>query len=394
MLVFFSQGAKANSGGDQLTFYARLVGWGKYLPKKVVTNDDLAKIVDTSDEWIVSHTGIRERRVVADDETTVDMAFHASQEALKVAGLAAKDLDLIILATSSPDYQVPSGASVLQGRFGAKRAAAFDLRAGCSGFIYGLATASQFIATGTYRNALVVGAEIISKFMDWTDRRTCVLFGDGAGAVVLQASREPCGVLSFDLGSDGENYDALYIPAGGSAHPFDQEALDKKLHRIRMDGKRILRFAAKIIGPTAKAAVAGSGLHPDEIDLLIPQQSSARFIEYASRRLHFPLEKIFVNVDHYANTSAASVPIALCEAFEQGRIREGDNVLLLSFGAGLTWASAVVSTGVSREMPIAVDWPLARFFENVREVVEMVSSTAASALSALLLPFFTRNDRR
>ncbi|MCG2770145.1 MAG: ketoacyl-ACP synthase III, partial [Anaerolineae bacterium] len=228
-----------------MTRYARIAGWGKYVPEKVLTNHDLEQMVETSDEWIRTRTGIRERRIAEEGETTCTMSLAASREALEVAGIEADDVDMIIVATSTPDYNLPAAANMVQDQLGARHAAAFDLRAGCTGFVYALAVGAQFIASGVYENVLVIGSEILSRFVDWEDRNTCVLFGDGAGAVVLQASDVATGVLSFVLGSDGSDYDALIVPGGGSAMPFSQEVLDDRLHYLRMDGKRVFRFATR-----------------------------------------------------------------------------------------------------------------------------------------------------
>jgi 3-oxoacyl-[acyl-carrier-protein] synthase-3 len=381
--------------------YAEIIGWGKYLPTKVVTNHDLAQMVDTSDEWITSHTGIRERRVVEAGETAVSMGVAAARDALRVAEINAKDLDLIIVSTYSPDYHLPGAAPMVQHELGAVHAAAFDLRAGCPGFLYGLAIGSQFISTGVYRRVLVIGSEIISLFLDWQDRRTCVLFGDGAGAVVLEATDRPTGVLSFAMGTKGSDYDALMYRAAGSRHPVTAEPFDADVRSLQMDGRRILRFAVSTVGPAVRDQLRANGLSKEDIALVIPQQSNLRFMEWISSKLGFPLEKIFVNVDRYANTSSASVAIALCEAFEQGRIKEGDNVLLVSFGAGLNWAASLVRYGVAEEEPaILLDlrsWHLISL-DELRDKVEVLAQTAAagvtSALNLAMLPFLSRSKKK
>jgi len=377
--------------------YSRIVGWGKYVPRRVLTNRHLERMVDTSDEWIVKRTGIRERRIAAAHETTSSMSLAAARRALEVARLDPAELDLIILATASPDYQVPGAANIVQHRLGASRAAAFDLRAGCTGFVYALVVGSQFIATGAYRNVLVIGAEMISKFVNWEDRTTCVLFGDGAGAVVLQESDAPTGLLSFVLGSDGSGYDALIVPGGGSSLPFCQEVLDKGLHHIKMDGKRVFRFAVKTPAEAAQKAIEACGLSVEDIDLLIPHQANLRIIRSLAETLGLPWEKVYVNLDRYGNTSAASIPIALCEAVEEGKVREGDNVVLVGFGAGLTWATAVVRWGV----PVAFSevfpwrWPLSReaTFERVRAAARGAMGAILSVVGALLLPFYSGTDK-
>ena len=389
------------AGCTRVSKYAQIVGWGKYLPPRVVTNDDLAQIVDTTDDWIVSHTGIRERRVVQDGETTVVMAVSAARDALSVAGLQAKDIDLIIVSTYSPDYHLPGAAPMVQNELGATRAAAFDLRAGCPGFLYGLAIASQFIASGTYQRVLVIGAEIISHFMNWKDRRTCVLFGDGAGAVVLESSDQPTGVLSFSMGTRGADYDALIHRASGCVHPPGDEPFDESVRYLQMDGRRILGFAVRTVRAAVRRELAKNGLSKDDIALVIPQQSNRRFIEWISNKLAFPMEKVFVNVDRYANTSSASVALALCEAFEQGRINDGDNILLLSFGAGLNWAASVVHCGLGINEPVVSLDMATRYFislEDLRDRIEVMAQSGAaavsSALSMLLLPFFSRSGKK
>jgi 3-oxoacyl-[acyl-carrier-protein] synthase-3 len=325
--------------------YGNIVGWGKYVPSRVITNADLEARIDTSDEWITQRTGIRERRVVSEGETTSKMATEASRAALEMAGVRPKDLDLIIVATSSPDYLTPPVSSQVQHALGAKDVGAFTLVAGCPGFVYGLSAGQQFIATGACRNVLVVGAELISRFVDWEDRATCVLFGDGAGAVVMQASDEPCGVLSFVLGSDGSGAEDLILPGGGVAHPPTHETVDQGLHHLRMNGRKVFRFASRVLGRALEQAIEKAHLSVEDIDLFIPHQANARIIESAARHVGLPPQKVFVNIQKYGNTSAASIPIALCEAHEQGRVRPGDTLAFVAFGAGLTWASAVVKIG-------------------------------------------------
>ncbi len=364
--------------------YARITGWGKYAPARVLTNFDLEKMVETSNEWILERTGIRERRIAAPEETVATMSVEASKEALNRAGLSPKDLDLIILATSSPDYHLPAAASLVQDMLGAENVPAFDLRAGCTGFLYALAAATQFIATGTYRNVLVIGAEIISKFIDWTDRNTCVLFGDAAGAVVLQPSDYPTGVLSFLLGSDGSQADALIAYGGGSKYPFSQEVLDRRMHYIRMDGPRVFKFAVRTMVQSVREIMASANLLPDEVSLIIPHQANIRIIQAAARELGLPMEKFYINLDRYGNTSAASIPVALCEAIEEGKVKDGDNIILVSFGAGLTWGACAVRWGVPEAIPFFVVEP-ARALSWVRRAQEAVSSLSGT----LLLPLYT-----
>ncbi len=364
--------------------YGKIAGWGKYLPAKVVTNSDLEKIVDTSDEWIVARTGIRERRIAGEGESTATMSTAAARAALERAGVEPKDVDLIILSTSSPDYFLPPTSSLVQDMLGAK-CGAFALVAGCTGFVYGLVTAQAFIASEMYRNILVVGAETISRNVDWTDRETCVLFGDGAGAVLVQACDTPTGVLSHVLGSDGAGGIHLMVPGVGCRHPLSHEVIDQKMHYIRMNGREVFKFATRTMGQAAAEAIARAGMPLSAIDLLIPHQANLRIIELSARHLGLPMDKVFVNIEKYGNTSAASVPIALCEAIEQGRCKPGDTICMVGFGGGLTWAAAVVRLGET-ERPFAVSWavPLqqvrTRATVAVRTAQTMVSVQAQVAL--------------
>ena len=381
-----------------MTQYSRIIGWGKYAPEKVLTNQDLEKMVDTSDEWILTRTGIRERRIAAPEETTATLSVEAARAALDKAQLRPKDLDLIIVATSSPDHFLPPVSSMIQDMLGAKGVAAFTLVAGCTGFVYALATAHQFIANGTYENVLVIGAELISRFVDWEDRGTCVLFGDGAGAVVLTASDMPGGVLSFVLGSDGSLADALIVPASGSKEPFCQKVLDERTHYIKMDGRRVFRFATRIMSKAAVEAVKASGLSLNDIDLLIPHQANLRIIELARRHLGLPEDKVFINVDRYGNTSAASIPIALCEAIEEGQVNEGDKLVMVGFGGGLTWAATVVHMGVMETRPRLVAWrfmPVGSLsLEEMKVTARATMDFLAFKASALLLPLYSKTGLR
>lgn len=325
--------------------YANITGWGKYIPDRVVSNADLEKRIDTSDEWIMQRTGIRERHIVDEGENTSQISVLAARDALQMAGVRPRDLDLIIVATSSPDYLTPPVSAQVQHALGAKDVGAFTLVAGCAGFVYGLVTTQQFIVSGAYDRILIIGAEIISRFVDWSDRSTCVLFGDGAGAVVMQASDEPAGVLAFDLGADGSGAEHLILPAGGTAMPASQETLDRNLHTLRMNGREVFKFASRKLGKSLQQTVERAGLTTDDIDLFIPHQANARIIHSAAQYIGLPEERIFLNIDRYGNTSAASIPIALCEASEQGRVRPGDTLAFVAFGAGLTWASAVFQLG-------------------------------------------------
>jgi len=344
--------------------YAQIVGWGKYVPTQVLTNDDLAKMVDTSDDWIRARTGIVERRIADPRETTSTMSIKAARAALQVADVAPERLDLIIVTTATPDYLFPATACLVQDALGARRAGAFDLLAGCSGFVYGLGVGSQLIISGAYENVLVIGAETLSRIMDWTDRNTCVLFGDGAGALLLQASDAPGGVLSFTLGADGSGGDLLMLPGGGSRHPASAETVAQKLHYARMNGREVFRFATRIMGQAAKEAIQAAELKIDDVDLFIPHQANIRIIQSAAKHLGLPMDKVFVNLDRYGNTSCASIPIAFCEAIEEERIKPGDHLVLVSFGAGLTWASAVVQWHVPLPAPRLPGWK--RLLRRVR----------------------------
>lgn len=320
--------------------YAQITGWGKYLPRKVLTNQDLESLVNTSDAWIISRTGIRQRRIAADDETASSMALHAAGDALKAAGLEPRSLDLVIAATCTPEYIFPACASVVQSSLGAKNAAAFDINAACSGFIYALATACQFISSGAYKSILVAGSEVYSRILDWKDRSTCVLFGDGAGAVVVQASDSPPGSLSFVLGNDGSRSNSIYTPGPCG--------LTKGPYYITMNGPEVFKFAVNVICLATRQAVKAAGLELSDIELVVPHQANVRILRSAAKALELPPEKVFINVDRYGNTSAASVPIALCEAIEEGRLKEGDHLVLVGFGGGLSWAAMALEWGASR----------------------------------------------
>jgi len=322
--------------------YAAITGCGRALPRRVITNFDLEKLVDTSDEWIRTRTGISERRVVSDDEATSDLAVAAARQAVAAAQLDPADLDLIIVATCTPDWMFPSVGARVQHALGAKRAAAFDLNAACSGFIFALATATQFIRNGAYRRALVVGSEVLSRVVDWTDRRTCVLFGDGAGAVVLEATEKPLGLLSHVLGTDGSGGEILYL-LGPTASPRQrQQATTPYLY---MNGPEVFKFAVSVTVAASRQVLNDAGYSLEDVALFVPHQANERIIRAAAKALHLPPEKVYVNLDRFGNTSAASIPIALAEAAETGRLRPGDLVLLVGFGAGLTWAAGLVRWG-------------------------------------------------
>ncbi len=321
---------------------ARITGTGLYVPKKVLTNFDIEKMVDTSDEWIRERTGIRERRIAAKEEAASDLALMASNEALKSAGLKARKLDLIIVATISSDMLLPSTACILQHRIGAKKAAAFDVNATCSGFIYALSTADAYIRAGIYERVLVVGSEVLSRITDWTDRSTCVLLGDGAGAVVLEATDGDSGILSVKLNADGSMWDLLHIPAGGSRRPATEKTVKEGLHHIKMRGNETFKVAVRTLEKLVLSTLKEHKLSPEDISLLIPHQANLRIISATAKRLGLGLEKVMINLDRYGNTSAASIPIALDEAVRSGRVRKGDYIILEAFGGGLTWASALI----------------------------------------------------
>ena len=313
-----------------------VTGWGTYLPSDVLTNHDLAQLVDTSDEWIRSRTGIRERRVAAAHETTASMAAIAAARAIAVAGLDPDEIDLILLATLTPDHWMPATAVLVKEAIGNTRAAAMDVMAACSGFIYGYATAHAYIASGMAKHVLIIGAEALTRFLDYTDRDTCVLFGDGAGAVILSAADAPGGTLSVELTTEPEGAYDIWIPSGGSMSPPSAETVARGEHYMRMEGRETYRFATRTLASTALAAVSKTGLRPKDIDLFIPHQANMRIIETVAKALELPMDRMFVNLDRLGNTSAASVPIALAEAVDCGRVHVGDRIVLLAFGAGYT----------------------------------------------------------
>lgn len=322
--------------------YAHIVGWGKYLPETIRTNEELARMVDTSDEWIQQRTGIRERRIAGDKETASSMAIAAAKEALWVADISPNEVELVIVATSTPDYIFPATASLVQDALGAAHAGAFDLSAACSGFVYALAIGTSMIQSGAVDNALIIGSEVYSRLVNWQDRGTCILFGDGAGAFVLKGSNSPGGILSYKLGSDGSGADLLLVPGGGSKNPMTQAMLDQNLQYVKMDGQAVFKFATRVLGKAAREVCEAADIPLHKIDLLIPHQANLRIIAAASKALNLPDEKVMVNLQKYGNTSAASVPIAFCEAIEEKRLKHGDNVVLVSFGGGLSWAAAAV----------------------------------------------------
>lgn len=322
--------------------YAGILGMGFYVPEKVLTNYDLEKMVETSHDWILERTGIKERHIAAPEQATSDQALIAARKALEDAGIEAEQLDCIIVATETPDTKFPSTACFLQDLLGAKDAAAFDLSAGCSGFVYSLSVANSMITSGLYKHILIVGAETLSRIMNWKDRNTCVLFGDGAGAAVVGEVPEGYGILSVEMGADGSGGKFLQMPAGGSRKPASHETVDNNEHYIFMDGSEVFKFAVKIMASASKKVMDKAGISSEEVDLIIPHQANTRIISASAKRLHVPEEKVFVNVDRYGNTSAASVPIALCEARQQGLVKKDDKIVLVGFGAGLTWAAVAM----------------------------------------------------
>ena len=322
--------------------YAHITGWGMAVPSKVLTNADLEKMVDTDDAWIQSRTGIQQRHIANEEESTASLAKDAALNALSVANLNPSEIELIIVSTSTPEHAFPATACLVQDRIGATHAGAFDLSAACSGFIFALDMATQAIRSGSIRNAVVIGAETLSRFVDWEDRNTCILFGDGAGAFVLQAGDEPGGVLSSVMRSDGSGGDLLSLPAGGSYMPASAETILNKQHTIHMNGREVFRFATRVIAQATREVVASAHLKIEDVQLVIPHQANLRIIEAAMRGLEIPIEQCFINIERYGNTSTASIPIATCEAIQQGRLKSGDNTVFVGFGAGLTWGAALV----------------------------------------------------
>lgn len=322
---------------------AGILGIGVCVPERILTNAELEQMVDTNSEWICSRTGINERRIAAPEQATSDLAAVAAERALAAAKTAPEEIDLVIVATITPDMFFPATACLVQERLGIKKkAGAFDLSAGCSGFIHALAVGSQFIAAGTYRRVLVIGADTMSRVINWADRSTCVLFGDGAGAVVLGPVADESGILAIKLYSDGSGGQHLLVPAGGSRLPASSETLAAKLHCLQMNGREVFKFAVRVMGEAAEEVIAAAGLNKSDINFFIPHQANIRIIEPAAKRLGVPMEKVLVNVDRYGNTSTASIPLALEEAVRGGRINNGDHVVMVGFGAGLTWGAVAV----------------------------------------------------
>lgn len=319
-----------------------ILATGSYTPERVLSNFDLEKMVDTSDEWIVTRTGIRERRISAPDQASSDLAYEAAKKALEKAKLSPEQLDMIIVATVTPDTMFPSTACILQDKLGATRAAAMDLSAACTGFLYGITTATQFIQNGLYKYILVVGVESLSKITNYKDRNTCVLFGDGAGAAVIGEVQEGYGFQSFELGADGSGGSLLCLPAGGSRTPASSETVENNLHYLTMAGGEVFKFAVRVMNSATEAVLTKAGLTKEDIGLLVPHQANKRIIDSAVQRFGLSEDKVVINLDRYGNMSSASIPVALDEAVEAGRVKEGDNIVLVGFGGGLTWGAALL----------------------------------------------------
>jgi len=324
-----------------MTIRAGFLGTGSCLPEKEMTNFDLEKIVDTNDEWIKTRTGISSRRIADEGTATSDLAYGAALKAMEAAGVTAEELDMIIVATITPDMSFPSTACILQDKLGAVNASAFDVSAACSGFVYATTVAKQFVESGSAKRVLVIGAETLSKIMDFQDRNTCVLFGDGAGAAII-GPVETGGIVAMELGANGSGGKFLSQPAGGSRLPASQETIDNRLHYIRMDGSEVFKFAVRIMASSSKKVIENAGWSMDDLDYLVPHQANIRIINSAGKKLKLPMEQVHVNLDKFGNTSAGSVPIALDEAVRSGKIKRGDKVVLVAFGGGLTWGALAV----------------------------------------------------
>jgi 3-oxoacyl-[acyl-carrier-protein] synthase-3 len=350
---------------------ALITGWGMYAPSRIMSNHDLEKLVDTSDEWIVSRTGIRERRIAADDETTTTLSVHAARDALAVAGMTPDELDLVIVGTCSPDYYMPATAVLVAHELGATRAAGFDLMAACSGFVFSLATATAYVRSGMYRNVLVVGVELLSRFLDYTDRNTCVLFGDGAGAVIVSASEEPGGLLGLDMYSDGSGKEGIIFPAGGSACPTTPQTVAEGGHFVHMAGKEVYRYATRQLAESARAALRNADLGVGDVDQFLFHQANLRIIESVQNAVGIPPEKTYLNIEKYGNTSAASVPMALVEAIADGRIKPGDRLLMAAFGAGYTAGAAVVEWTADPSRAFVAPGSQTRLGKPQREMAEV-----------------------
>lgn len=356
--------------------YAHITGWGMAVPQKVLTNDDLSKFVDTNDKWIREMTGIHERHIAGEGETSATLGTDAAYEAIKMAGILPTELDLIICSTSSPEHIFPATACLIQDKLGASNAGAFDLSAACSGFIYAINMGAQAIKSGSVKTVLIIGTETLSRFVDWKDRSTCILFGDGAGAFVLQASDKPGGIMGCVMHSDGSGGEFLSVPAGGSAHPASEITLHTGQHFIHMNGKEVFRFATRVMAQATIEATTKSGWKEEELALIIPHQANLRIIEAAARGLKMPMEKFMVNLDRYGNTSTASIPIATVEAVASGRLKAGDKVVFVGFGAGLTWGALAAewSGPVPSDHFIKPEWfrPWARLRSILRRILRIL----------------------
>lgn len=319
-----------------------IIGIGSYLPEKILTNAELEKMVETSDEWITTRTGIKERRIAKDTEATSDLGIKAAERALKKANISAQDIDAIIVATITPDMFFPSTACFIQKEIGAKNAVAFDVSAACSGFIYGLTIAKSFIDSNMYKTVMVIGAEKLSSITDWTDRNICILLGDGAGAVILKKTNSTSDILSTYLGADGNYADLLMIPGGGSRNPATHKTIDERLHYMKMEGSKIFKIAVKTMADAAKKAIELAKISSDDVKLIIPHQANIRIVEAVAKQLDVPMDKVFLNIQKYGNTSAATTPIALEEAIYEGKVKKDDIVVLVAFGGGLTWGATVI----------------------------------------------------
>jgi 3-oxoacyl-[acyl-carrier-protein] synthase III len=349
--------------------YAHITGWGMSAPEAVLTNDDISKMVDTNDAWIRERTGIRERRIARADQFPSTLAVEASIKALRVANVRPTDIDLIICSTSSPEYIFPATASLIQDQLGATKAGAFDLLAACSGFIYALNMGAQAIRSGSIKNALIIGTETLSRFIDWKDRNTCILFGDGAGAFVLQASEQPGGVLSAVMHSDGSGGDLLTLAGGGSRYPVNETTLMNGKHYIQMDGKEVFRFATRVMVSATQEVLACADLRIDQIQWIVPHQANIRIIEAAARGLKLPMDRFIVNLERYGNTSTASIPMAMVEALEKGQIKPGDKIVMVGFGAGLAWGALAAEWSGPIPSKGHVRPEQYRFFARFRSVV-------------------------
>ena len=349
--------------------YAHITGWGMSAPESILTNDDISKMVETNDAWIRERTGIRERRIARADQFPSTLAVEASIRALKIANLRPTELDLIICSTSSPEYIFPATACLIQDQLGATKAGAFDLLAACSGFIYALNMGAQAIRSGSIKNALVIGSETLSRYINWKDRNTCILFGDGAGAFVLQASEQPGGVLSAVMHSDGSGSDLLTLAGGSSRFLANEHTLHNGQHYIQMDGKEVFRFATRVMASATQEVLACAGLTLDQVQWIVPHQANIRIIEAAARGLKLPMDRFIVNVERYGNTSTASIPMAMVEALEKGQIKPGEKIVMVGFGAGLTWGALAAEWTGPIPSKGHVRPERYRFFAKLRSVV-------------------------